>query len=110
MVPHCAVKHHPTLSVPVTSSDRVQSFEGFQAAVVSAGTGLSRVVILHQVVKVFMESNRLQETTSILLDALKANKPEQVLGCPLSWISIHAACNHTSLDAGIVRSLLLQLY
>jgi clathrin heavy chain len=35
------------------------------------------LIDLNQVVKVFMDQNRLQETTSILLDALKANKPEQ---------------------------------
>mmetsp|Transcript_59562 Transcript_59562/g.174212 ORF Transcript_59562/g.174212 Transcript_59562/m.174212 type:complete len:1727 (+) Transcript_59562:54-5234(+) len=35
------------------------------------------LIDLNQVVKVFMEQNRLQETTSILLDALKGNKPEQ---------------------------------
>jgi len=35
------------------------------------------LIDINMVVKVFMESNRLQETTSILLDALKANKPEQ---------------------------------
>jgi clathrin heavy chain len=35
------------------------------------------LIDINQVVKVFMEQNRLQETTSILLDALKANKPEQ---------------------------------
>mmetsp|Transcript_30328 Transcript_30328/g.70760 ORF Transcript_30328/g.70760 Transcript_30328/m.70760 type:complete len:1710 (-) Transcript_30328:179-5308(-) len=35
------------------------------------------LIDINAVVKVFMESNRLQETTSILLDALKDNKPEQ---------------------------------
>lgn len=35
------------------------------------------LIDINQVVKVFMDQNRLQETTSILLDALKANKPEQ---------------------------------
>merc|ERR1719440_1515772 len=35
------------------------------------------LIDINQVVKVFMEQNRLQETTSILLEALKHNKPEQ---------------------------------
>jgi len=35
------------------------------------------LIDLQQVVKVFMEQNRLQETTSILLEALKADRPEQ---------------------------------
>ena len=35
------------------------------------------LIDINQVVKVFMDQNRLQETTSILLDALKANKPDQ---------------------------------
>ncbi|CAE7493273.1 Cltc [Symbiodinium natans] len=35
------------------------------------------LIDINQVVKVFMDQNRLQETTSIMLDALKANKPEQ---------------------------------
>eukprot|EP00933_Yihiella_yeosuensis_P029624 TRINITY_DN23254_c0_g2_i2.p1 TRINITY_DN23254_c0_g2~~TRINITY_DN23254_c0_g2_i2.p1 ORF type:complete len:1724 (+),score=416.69 TRINITY_DN23254_c0_g2_i2:72-5243(+) len=35
------------------------------------------LIDINQVVKVFMDQNKLQETTSILLDALKANKPEQ---------------------------------
>lgn len=35
------------------------------------------LIDIHQVVKVFMDQNRLQETTSILLDALKANRPDQ---------------------------------
>jgi len=35
------------------------------------------LIDINVVVKVFMDQNRLQETTSILLDALKANKPEQ---------------------------------
>lgn len=35
------------------------------------------LIDLASVVKVFMEQNRLQETTAILLDALKGNKPEQ---------------------------------
>jgi len=34
------------------------------------------LIDINMVVKIFMEQNRLQETTSILLDALKANKPE----------------------------------
>jgi clathrin heavy chain len=37
----------------------------------------ARLINLNDVVKVFMEQNRLQETTSILLDALKNNKPEE---------------------------------
>merc|ERR1740138_1488596 len=39
--------------------------------------GPTPLIDINQVVKVFMDQNRLQETTSILLDALKANKPEQ---------------------------------
>eukprot|EP00931_Biecheleriopsis_adriatica_P053822 TRINITY_DN3159_c0_g1_i5.p1 TRINITY_DN3159_c0_g1~~TRINITY_DN3159_c0_g1_i5.p1 ORF type:complete len:1502 (+),score=433.83 TRINITY_DN3159_c0_g1_i5:139-4506(+) len=35
------------------------------------------LIDINQVVKVFMDQNRLQETTSILLDALKANRPDQ---------------------------------
>eukprot|EP00928_Gymnodinium_smaydae_P000827 TRINITY_DN1030_c0_g1_i3.p1 TRINITY_DN1030_c0_g1~~TRINITY_DN1030_c0_g1_i3.p1 ORF type:complete len:1741 (-),score=474.00 TRINITY_DN1030_c0_g1_i3:126-5348(-) len=35
------------------------------------------LIDLNQVVKVFMDQNRLQETTSILLEALKANRPDQ---------------------------------
>jgi len=35
------------------------------------------LIDINQVVKVFMDQNRLQETTSILLEALKQNKPEQ---------------------------------
>jgi len=35
------------------------------------------LIDVNQVVKVFMEQNRLQETTSILLEALKANRPDQ---------------------------------
>jgi len=35
------------------------------------------LIDINMVVKVFMDQNRLQETTSILLDALKQNKPEQ---------------------------------
>jgi clathrin heavy chain len=35
------------------------------------------LIDINQVVTVFMELNKLQETTSILLDALKQNKPEQ---------------------------------
>jgi len=35
------------------------------------------LIDLNVVVKVFMDQNRLQETTSILLEALKQNKPEQ---------------------------------
>merc|ERR1712050_777846 len=35
------------------------------------------LIDINQVVKVFMEQNRLQETTSILLEALKANRPDQ---------------------------------
>merc|ERR1740123_1202789 len=34
------------------------------------------LIDINQVVKVFMEQNRIQETTSLLLEALKANKPE----------------------------------
>lgn len=34
------------------------------------------LIDINQVVKVFMEQNRIQETTSILLEALKPNKPE----------------------------------
>merc|ERR1719456_1194945 len=40
-----------------------------------AGTG--PLIDINQVVKVFMDQNRLQETTSILLEALKANRPDQ---------------------------------
>merc|ERR1719174_2485246 len=39
--------------------------------------GPTPLIDINQVVKVFMDQNRLQETTSILLDALKNNKPEQ---------------------------------
>ncbi|CAE8585594.1 unnamed protein product [Polarella glacialis] len=35
------------------------------------------LIDINKVVKVFMDQNRLQETTSILLDALKANRPDQ---------------------------------
>jgi len=35
------------------------------------------LIDINMVVKVFMDQGRLQETTSILLDALKQNKPEQ---------------------------------
>jgi clathrin heavy chain len=35
------------------------------------------LIDINQVVKVFMDQNRLQETTSILLDFLKANRPDQ---------------------------------
>eukprot|EP00933_Yihiella_yeosuensis_P029628 TRINITY_DN23254_c0_g4_i1.p1 TRINITY_DN23254_c0_g4~~TRINITY_DN23254_c0_g4_i1.p1 ORF type:complete len:1717 (+),score=465.38 TRINITY_DN23254_c0_g4_i1:179-5329(+) len=35
------------------------------------------LIDINAVVKVFMDQNRLQETTSILLDALKANRPDQ---------------------------------
>merc|ERR1719393_1242927 len=35
------------------------------------------LIDINQVVEVFMQQNRLQETTSILLDALKANNPAQ---------------------------------
>jgi len=35
------------------------------------------LIDINMVVKVFMESNRLQETTSILLEALKPNRPDQ---------------------------------
>jgi len=41
------------------------------------GTNGVPLIDINQVVKVFMEQNRLQETTSILLDALKANRPDQ---------------------------------
>jgi clathrin heavy chain len=42
-----------------------------------ANEGGMPLIDVNQVVKVFMDQNRLQETTSILLEALKQNKPEQ---------------------------------
>jgi len=41
------------------------------------GSGGVPLIDVNQVVKVFMEQNRLQETTSILLEALKPNRPDQ---------------------------------
>merc|ERR1719223_1033667 len=41
------------------------------------GSNGQPLIDINQVVKVFMDQNRLQETTSILLDALKANRPDQ---------------------------------
>merc|ERR1719440_2331860 len=35
------------------------------------------LIDINQVVKIFMDQNRLQETTSFLLEALKANRPDQ---------------------------------
>ncbi|CAK0821327.1 unnamed protein product [Prorocentrum cordatum] len=35
------------------------------------------LIDINMVVKVFMEQNRLQETTSVLLEALKGNRPDQ---------------------------------
>eukprot|EP00746_Dinoflagellata_sp_MGD_P128868 gnl/MRDRNA2_/MRDRNA2_63153_c0_seq1.p1 gnl/MRDRNA2_/MRDRNA2_63153_c0~~gnl/MRDRNA2_/MRDRNA2_63153_c0_seq1.p1 ORF type:complete len:1693 (+),score=391.73 gnl/MRDRNA2_/MRDRNA2_63153_c0_seq1:1-5079(+) len=43
----------------------------------SEAGGGAPLIDLNQVVEVFMQGNKLQETTSILLDALKQNKPEQ---------------------------------
>jgi len=41
------------------------------------GSNGQPLIDVNQVVKVFMEQNRLQETTSILLEALKQNRPDQ---------------------------------
>jgi len=48
----------------------------FAKALLEGSNGVP-LIDVNQVVKVFMEQNRLQETTSILLDALKANRPDQ---------------------------------
>jgi len=48
----------------------------FAKSLLSGESGAT-LIDLDSVVKVFMESNRLQETTSILLDALKNNEPSQ---------------------------------
>eukprot|EP00746_Dinoflagellata_sp_MGD_P067668 gnl/MRDRNA2_/MRDRNA2_27935_c0_seq2.p1 gnl/MRDRNA2_/MRDRNA2_27935_c0~~gnl/MRDRNA2_/MRDRNA2_27935_c0_seq2.p1 ORF type:complete len:1218 (-),score=298.35 gnl/MRDRNA2_/MRDRNA2_27935_c0_seq2:236-3889(-) len=43
----------------------------------SEKNGGAALIDINQVVEVFMQQNKLQETTSILLDALKANNPAQ---------------------------------
>jgi len=48
----------------------------FAKSLLDGNNGQS-LIDLNSVVKVFMEQNRLEETTSIMLEALKHNKPEQ---------------------------------
>jgi len=49
----------------------------FAKGLLEGGPDGTPLIDVNQVVKTFMEQNRLQETTSILLDALKANRPDQ---------------------------------
>uniref|UniRef100_A0A7S4QZJ1 Clathrin heavy chain n=1 Tax=Alexandrium monilatum TaxID=311494 RepID=A0A7S4QZJ1_9DINO len=49
----------------------------FAKSLLSGQGGGPPLMDINQVVKVFMEQNRLQETTSILLEALKENRPDQ---------------------------------
>jgi len=49
----------------------------FAKSLLQVQPGSPPLIDVNQVVKVFMEQNRLQETTSILLEALKDNRPDQ---------------------------------
>mmetsp|Transcript_131666 Transcript_131666/g.366972 ORF Transcript_131666/g.366972 Transcript_131666/m.366972 type:complete len:745 (-) Transcript_131666:8-2242(-) len=60
-------------SMVVTNPEGAMNF----AKSLLEGNDDNPLIDICQVVKVFMEQNLLQETTSILLEALKGNKPEQ---------------------------------
>mmetsp|Transcript_108985 Transcript_108985/g.351874 ORF Transcript_108985/g.351874 Transcript_108985/m.351874 type:complete len:1524 (+) Transcript_108985:1-4572(+) len=49
----------------------------FAKSLLEGQAGQPPLIDVNQVVKVFMDQNRLQETTSILLEALKENRPDQ---------------------------------
>eukprot|EP00425_Heterocapsa_triquetra_P012914 CAMPEP_0195155382 /NCGR_PEP_ID=MMETSP0448-20130528/184129_1 /TAXON_ID=66468 /ORGANISM="Heterocapsa triquestra, Strain CCMP 448" /LENGTH=1710 /DNA_ID=CAMNT_0040194169 /DNA_START=8 /DNA_END=5137 /DNA_ORIENTATION=+ len=53
-----------------------ESAAGFAKSLLEGKDGVP-LIDINTVVKVFMDQNRLQETTSILLEALKANRPDQ---------------------------------